>query len=193
MQSKIKLSLMAVIVVTAIAGISISMPIFEQSDHVEASETVIIKGSVPDYSLKDLSQGANYAISGEVQRIVSTIVTRNNEEYVFSDVKIEVEEDLFGEYNEEYITVRIQGGQVGDAITISHIDASFEEGERVLVFVAGPEPESIWGDNYYVAGVIGGKYTIDDFGKAEKQLDPEKKNESDLKDEIKKYRSDKNE
>lgn len=92
-----------------------------------------------------------------------------------------------------YITVRIQGGQVGDATTISHIDASFEEGEHVLVFVAGPEPESIWGDNYYVAGMLTGKYTIDDFGKAEKQLDPEKKNESDLKDEIKKHRSDKNE
>ena len=159
MQSKIKLSLIAVIAVTAIAGISISMPIFEQSDNVEASETAIIKGSIPDYSLKELSQGANYAISGEVQRIVSTIVTRNNEEYVFSDVKIEVEEDLFGEYDEEYITVRIQGGQVGDATTISHIDASFEEGERVLVFVAGPEPESIWGDNYYVAGMLTGKYT----------------------------------
>ena len=37
------------------------------------------------------------------------------------------------------------------------------------------------------------KYTIDDFGKAEKQLDTKVKNVEDLKDEIRNYRSDKNE
>ena len=35
--------------------------------------------------------------------------------------------------------------------------------------------------------------TIDDLGKAEKQLDTEVKNAEDLKDEIRNYRSDKNE
>ena len=156
--------------------------------------TGIVRGSAPDYSLEVLSQGATYAISGEVQQIVPTIVTRYNTEYVFSDVKIEVEEDIFGEYDEKFITVRIQGGQVEDVKTVSHIDASFDEGEHVLVFIAGPaEPESIWGDNYYVAGMLTGKYTIDDFGKAEKQLDIEVKNAEDLKDEIRNYRSDKNE
>lgn len=188
MEQKIKISLMAII---AIAGISTGVFAFESSENTEVSKNTVITGSVHDYSIEELSQGATYAISGKVKQIESTIVIRDDRQYVFSDVTINVKDDLFGNYNEKEITVRIQGGQVDDISTVSHVDASFEKNERVLVFVAGIEPNSIWGDNYYVAGMFTGKFNLDENGDAKKSFDNTKYVEKDLKDKIQKHRSDK--
>ena len=79
---------------------------------------------------------------------------------------------------------RILGGQVDNLKTVSELDATFELNEKVLFFVAGPEPESIWGDSYYVAGLEHGKYKLEN-GKAKKSHSNGELDGLDLKDHIK--------
>ncbi|MEM2923778.1 MAG: hypothetical protein QW560_05140 [Candidatus Nitrosocaldus sp.] len=45
------------------------------------------------------------------------------------------------------------------------ISPEFSIVERVLLFIADKEPNTIWGDNYYLAGMKLGKYSLVD-GKA---------------------------
>lgn len=130
-------------------------------------------------SLKSLGQLTN----------INGLLWAHGKTLVFSDVTLKVNEDLFGQYDQKEITVRIMGGETPNMTHVSSDDASFDKNEHVLVFVAGPEPDSIWGDNYYVAGLELGKYKIED-GKA-KQSDKELYDEIELKSKIKKYRADK--
>lgn len=154
MQNKTKISMMAIV---AILGISTG--VYAMNNDAIGNENYV-KGSLPNYSLEELSIGATHAIIGEVKTITPIQVERENRNYIFSDVVLSVERDLFGDYNQKEITVRIQGGQLNDLSTVAYDDASFNLNERVLVFVAGPEPESIWKDSYYVAGLTHGKYNL---------------------------------
>lgn len=185
MKNKTKFSFMAIIVVAAI-----STGIFAYGSEIAYDKkTVITQGSLHAFSLEDLSQGAQFAIDGKVKDIQSVEVQRDGKILVFSDVTLNVNEDLFGQYDQKEITVRIMGGETPNITHISGDDASFDKNEHVLVFVAGPEPDSIWGNNYYVAGLELGKYKVED-GKA-KQSDKEQYDEIELKNKIKKYRADK--
>ena len=185
MKNTIKFSLIAI---TAIAALSTAMFAFDSQD-VQPQKVMITGGSLQNFSVEDLSEGAKYVINGKVKDIQPVEDDSMGETIVFSDVTIKVKEELFGNYDEKEITVRVMGGETPNVKHISHDDASFEKNEHVLVFVAGPEPDSIWGNNYYVAGLELGKYKFEN-GKAI-QKDKQDKDEVELKDKIKKYRADK--
>ena len=84
-----------------------------------------------------------------------------------------------GEYPDKEISVRIHGGQLGELRTVAHLSPSFKQNERVLFFVADKEPNSIWEDNYYVAGLHLGKYSLTD-GDANREKIDDKQTERDL-------------
>ena len=161
-------SILAVIAIVAISSISVAVVDFSnQQTELEAQEIIVqtISGAMPNYSLEELAGETKYAIIGNVKEITSIIVeTDRMNETVFSDVVITVKNDLAGKYEKEEISVRIQGGTVGNFTTISEPSAKFIVGDDVLFFVADKEPDSMWGDNYYVAGGYLGKYHLSDDG-----------------------------
>lgn len=160
------ISLAAIVAIIGIASISIATldTSFEESGmNTQEITTQVIRGSMPNYSLEDLASGTKYAIVGTVKQITPVIVeTDRMNPTVFSDVVVKVQKDLNGDYDQKEITVRIQGGTLGDMVTISHVSANFEMNQRVLFFVPEKDLDSIWSDNYYVAGGYLGKYTLDD-------------------------------
>ena len=161
-------SILAVIAAIAISSISMTaVGSSSQQAELESQERVIqaISGSMPNYSLEELAGETAYAIIGNVKEITPVVVeTERMSATVFSDVVITVKEDLADRYEKEEITVRIQGGIAGDLETISEPSAKFTAGDDVLFFVAEKEPDSMWGDNYYVAGGYLGKYQLGDDG-----------------------------
>ena len=139
--------------------------IYEQGDiqsEVQSEDKIVdvMKGTLRDYSIEELSAGTSYAIIGTVVQITPVLVDTELGDRVFSDVTVMVHRDISGNYKEKEIAVRIIGGEVETRKTISHFSPTFEKNERVLFFVADKEPDSIYGDNYYVAGLSVGKYSI---------------------------------
>ena len=56
----------------------------------------------------------------------------------------------------------------------------------MLIFVADKEPESIYGDNYYVAGLQHGKYNLDKDGEAKNKNSDRNMSVKSLEDKINK-------
>jgi len=193
---KISLATMIAIIGIATSIIAIN-EISNETSQLGTQELVIqeIKGSMDNYTLEELASGANYAIIGTVKQITPVIVEKNideNRKYktIFSDVEIQVEKDLNGLYTDDTISVRIQGGQSGNLKVVSELDPTFEVNELALFFVADKEPNSIWGDNYYVAGLHLGKYSLSD-GDANREKVGDRQTERDLISKIQTIRGNK--
>ena len=119
-------------------------------------------------SLDDLAERSKFVMIGkviEVTPLISDIqvLFSGNIERLLYDVVLQVEEDLDGKYKYETITFRVWQTRVVGSMTYDVEDAqSFEAGERVLVFLAEKEPESVMGDAYTVQGTTQGKYLLVD-------------------------------
>lgn len=150
---------MTVVSVFAITGIG-----FNDSNILPESKKIItLDGKLPSFTVDDLTTRSKYLIIGTVTNIVSTdpvVDELHTVTKIYSDVTVSVEKDLSGQYSDKQITVRIQGGESNTTRVISEIDPQFSVGQRVLLFVADKEPDTVWGDHYYVAGLKLGKYDL---------------------------------
>lgn len=156
--------ILAITLVVTVAGITFTTNLVSHND----TEVITIHSALPNYSVDYLAKETRHAIIGEVVSITPAgilIDDAHSSKIVFSDVVIDVEKDLNGEYKDRQITVKIRGGSLDGVQVISDSDPQFSIGERVLIFVGDKEPESIWGDSYYVAGLELGKYSLSN-GKA---------------------------
>lgn len=62
--------------------------------------------------------------------------------------------------------IQAEDNEAGGYTVVSEIYPEFEVGETVFIFVGDKENDSIYGDNYYVAGLQHGKYNLDVDGQA---------------------------
>ena len=164
MKNKYKITSFAAIII-AFTIVSTTLVNTNTSSQIEVNEEYLTKvdGSMPNYSLDFLAKVAEYAIIGKVVKITPTIVeTHTMPPLVYSDVLVEVERDLIEKYQEKTISVRIQGGEKDNIKTISDLNPRFVVGEHVFFFIPEKDSASIWGDNYYVAGLYQGKYSLVD-------------------------------
>ncbi|MBI5145781.1 MAG: hypothetical protein HZA84_01010, partial [Thaumarchaeota archaeon] len=120
------------------------------------------------YTAEDLAKLSKYIIIGKVIDIKPTIpdekaIQLDNLSVFLYDVSIKVEDELKDQYTDDTIKFRIMSDRNIGFLSKSIEDSQkFQIGERVLVFLADKEPESVWGDSYYVAGVTMGKYVLVD-------------------------------
>jgi len=147
----------------------IGIGVFSISHEAESEiETVVIDGSLPNYSVEYLAKETPYAIVGTVEDIIMLPVQYDEVGIanVFTDIVIDVDKDIHQDYDQSDIKVRIQGGQTEKHHVIVEASPVFEIGKRVLVIVAEKEPDSIYGNNHYVAGLQHGKYDLEENGMA---------------------------
>lgn len=121
-----------------------------------------VVAEVPALTVEFLANHTRHAIHGIVTGIETQPVEFDEAGVpgVFTHVRIAVFEDLKGVYDEAFMVVRVQGGETDEYRSAVEGAPAFELGETVLVFVDDKEPDSIYGDNHYVAGLQNGKYTI---------------------------------
>lgn len=156
--------------IVAVAFFGIGAVLYTESDaKVEPTVIQTVSVSMIDIPLEMLAEHADYAIVGEVISIDPVVYTDpdraakkkavDNSEVIIldkeilSDVRIKVEEDLFGKYDEHFITVRIPGGEIPGQKTVHEASPEFALGERVIIFVANGQSYSVSPDNYTVLGL----------------------------------------
>lgn len=172
--------------IVAIAAVSIgTISATTQESQVEPQIIQRVSSSMVDATLEQIGDYADYAIVGTVLNITPVIYVDPDraaqkaivekqqfaegemslivlEKEILTDVKIKVEEDLFGKYNEKFITVRVPGGEIPTQKTIHEQSTPFVKGERVIVFVGNGQSYSISEDNYTVMGLDQGTVRLDD-------------------------------
>jgi len=127
-----------------------------------------VDGLLDNWGPQDMAKRAQYVLIGTVNdKIVSSIDSdpaRHDKPMVYTDIVIDVEQDVAEKYKDSQITVRTLGGKTDKYWVDVSYSPTFEIGEKVLMFVS-KEPESEMGDNYFVLAQELGKYKIVD-GKA---------------------------
>lgn len=183
-QSSIILSLVAVAVLSAGIFSTVGM---------DSKPTHYIGSALPDYPIEFLAENTPFAIKGKVIDLVDVPIQIDEVGIgnVLTDVVINVKKDLSGQYTDDTITVRVQGGETDTAKYVHQHAPEFAIGEKVFILVADKEPESIYGDNYYVAGLQHGKYNLDEDGKAKNKDSNKDTSLKSLEDKVKKAKQNK--
>lgn len=176
------------IILSIVAVAVLSLGVFSTINNESELETVVIGSTLPNYPLEFLAENTPFAIKGKVIDLVSVPVQYDEVGIgnVFTDVVLDVKKDVSGKYTDDTITVRVQGGETDKAKYVYENSPEFAIGEKVFILVADKEPESIYGDNYYVAGLQHGKYTLDDDGIAKNKNSDKNMSEKSLEDKVKK-------
>ena len=162
-----------------IAVVAISVGAFTEAK-TETNPIIVntISSSMIDVPIEIMVNTAEYVIVGKVisvepvvyidPKLQSDKLANTNEDIIIlekeilSDVTIGVEEDLFGLYDEEMITVRVPGGEINGYRTVHESSSEFTEGERVILFVGHGQSYNISGDHYTVIGYDQGTIRLDE-------------------------------
>jgi len=148
--------------VAIVASIGISTGAFIMStdgEFVQVQQE--IHSSYHEIPFSYMAKNTEYAIIGTVTKITPIVVeTDKMNPTVFSDITVQVEQDLDGKYAGETFTVRNIGGETRELKTTHDAAADVKVGERILFF-AVKEPSSMFGDNYYIAGLKQGKISLE--------------------------------
>ncbi len=88
---------------------------------------------------------------------------------IYTDIVISVDEYLKNPLSSKEVTVRVEGGTVGNDTLIADYEPSLEKDEKVLLYLMKddhPGTKDIAPEHFRVTGFIQGKYTLTDGGKA---------------------------
>lgn len=160
-QSKKVISAAIIAAVAVAVTAAISANVF--TPFTTGKKVVYVTGELPQLTVDDLAKKAKFIIIGTVASSSAPIVSVDEVHTTtkaYTDVTINVEKDLKSQYTGNQISLRLQGGETDTVKVISENDPTFTAGERVLVFVNDKEPNTVWGDNYYTAGMMLGKYSL---------------------------------
>jgi Phr family secreted Rap phosphatase inhibitor len=176
------------IILSLISVAVLSVGMFSTINTESEFETVIVGSVLPNYPIDFLAENTSFAVKGKVIELIQVpvqydVVGIGN---IFTDVVIDVKRDVSEKYTDDTITVRVQGGETNNAKYVYESSPEFTVGEMVFILVADKEPESIYGDNYYVAGLQHGKFTLDENGNAKNKNPDRDMSEKSLEDKIKK-------
>ncbi len=193
--------------IVAIAAVSVgTLSMTAQESEVQPQMVQKISSTALDVSLEQLIERAEYAIVGKVVKVTPVIYVDPDraqkkaeienlqfavggitpvvmEQEILSDVKIKVREDLFGKYTENFITVRVPGGEIPTLKTIHERSPTFDKDERIVVFVGKGQSYDIPGHHYTVVGLDQGTIKLGE--KIKSQFATTDSSEDSIKNKIK--------
>lgn len=202
LRRKLYLSLIAISVICTTV-IAFDYHEKETSQSMSSEEELVhyVGTSMMDLPLEYIGDKAKYAIVGNVialNPVVYTdpdlaeqkrLATSTGDDTIFydrtilTDVTFRVEEDLFGEYTNQTITVRVPGGSIPGYTTIYDSAPTFEVDKRYTVFVGNGQSYMISSDHFVVLGLMQGTIKMDDI--EESKFANSETTEQDIKDKIK--------
>lgn len=117
-----------------------------------------------------LSKGSDIIVLGEVKEILPSKWTTTDgqkpsiidDERIYTDVVIKIDEYLKNPQSAKEITVRTLGGTVGEVKMKNEDEAEFEPHEKVLLLLTTEDPfsKNIGEQHYRVTGWVHGKFKI---------------------------------
>lgn len=137
----------------------------EINNAIENYENVTIKsGILAKMSIDDLKETSVLIAYGTVVDKSDSFIIEavNGTKSVFTDYYLKLSCILRGDCNCDIITIRVEGGVVGDTCVVDEAGPVFEEENDYLVFLK--KPIMGWytteGDYYYVNGAVQGVYEL---------------------------------
>lgn len=119
-------------------------------------------GLSPVFDEAELMERSILAIHGSIVDVDTEVVFENNGDiispYVFSIWTIASIDTIKGT-EQEKIQFKTSGGTYRNIVHHSH-SPSFEIGDEVIVFLS-KDPDSVWGNSYYLTGIASGVFEID--------------------------------
>ena len=127
----------------------------QMDDHVSAA--------FYEHTLDELAQKAEYAVVGTVEGTTSVRVDmpkESDEDRVYTDVIMNIKEDLFGNYDGDQISVRILGGETETMRMTADFAPDFIEGNMVIVLVSGISDGYTYNNHHFVIGQKQGVFDL---------------------------------
>ncbi len=143
---------------------------------------VVISGSIAHLTQEELILNSDLIITGTVTKINESKWSnpekiKDKRNVLQTDVEIEIDDILLGEYDLNTAVVRVNKGYDKKTKTryISDGYPDFYEGENVLIFLARDDGDLKTDENYFVTvGMIQGKWSCDkETGKIDNDKTPE--------------------
>lgn len=141
--------LMFIPIIAAVASIG-SIALLDSNQPIVGEMSSVI---IP-YSIEDASDVADYVIIGTVEKMTPVRVDmpkESDEDRVYTDIVLNVNEDILGTYHEKQISVRILGGEADNAKLVAHQSGDFSIGKEVLLFISGNDSYTYSNENFILA------------------------------------------
>lgn len=153
---------------------------FELSDNDAKPVTIEVSGLQEELSSKEIGERSSVILIGTVKEIMlskwntpdgarpgESIDDFKSSDEIYTDVVVEVDEYLKNPMSSKEVIVRTLGGTVGEDTMIVDDVASFQPGEKVLLYLSEdtyPYTKDVGPEHFIVTGC--GKYTLTDEGEA---------------------------
>lgn len=129
-------------------------------------ETIYTTGALVEMSYEDLLAHSSLVASGTIEKEESfeILPVNGGEAVVFTDYTFSIDQVLRGSSTADSVTVRVQGGETDDLISIVEMSPTFTDGESVVLFLYQPGLGGYCnteGDYYYISGVSQGVFPLD--------------------------------
>lgn len=137
--------------------------------------------SLPLLDTEELSNCSEIIVIGTVKEILPSKWTSSDgkrpngidsfslENSIYTDITISVDKYLKNPSSSKEVTVRVDGGTVGNDTLEADYEPTFEPGERILLFLTEDvviSTSNIEPKHFRVTGCMLGKFTLTDDGKA---------------------------
>lgn len=130
---------------------------------------IVIEGMIPQLTEQELILNSDLIVTGAVKKIGESkwsnpefkVVDKRN--VLQTDIFVEIDEIIYGEYNNESVTVRIDKGydKSQKIRFISDGYPDFEKGENVLLFLLRDDSDVATNEDYFVlTGMRQGKWDV---------------------------------
>ena len=144
---------------------------------------IIMEISLIGYTHEELSNRSDTIVIGTVKEILPSkwnsadgkqpnkAITEINptEDIIYTDVVISVDEYLKKPLSSKELIVRVTGGTIGSSSMTTDDEASFNTGEKVLLYLMKDDnsaTKDVGPEHFIVKGCLQGKFTLTDDGKA---------------------------
>lgn len=141
--------LMLIPLIAAISAVA-TVTVFDDNYKVEGEISSVI---IP-FSIEKASHVADYVIVGTIEKMTPIRVDmpkESDEDRVYTDIVINVKEDLLEQYIDKQISVRILGGEASNAKLIAKQSGEFSIGNEVLLFISAADSYTYGGNNFILA------------------------------------------
>ena len=157
-----KLILFLTVITVTIATIAIGFIKF-------APKTVYISGTLVERNFEDLYEQSALIALGTVTEKSEAFQIQNVSGSIanFTDYSFKINSTLRGNADNDTVTVRVQGGTVGNYTEIYEFSPDLEKNKEYLLFLYKPGRGGAYnteGDYYYVLGLTQGSFSEDQTG-----------------------------
>jgi hypothetical protein len=151
------------------------------ADNINEPETISISGSIEELNHEELSNLSDTIFIGKVKEILpgrwntidgkepATDVEIDPFDLIYTDIIISVDKYLKNPLSSKEVIVRVVGGTIGNVSMEAEFEPSFKNGENVLLFLTkdtNPGTKDLRPDHFVVTGLMMGKFTLTNDGKA---------------------------